>query len=42
MDSIIVHSEFTKQALLDSEHNNVKCETPINVVFQSYDENILK
>ena len=38
MDSIIVHSEFTKQALLDSEHNNVKCETPVNVVFQSYDE----
>jgi glycosyltransferase involved in cell wall biosynthesis len=38
LDLLIVHSKFAKDALLNTEYNEIKFESDVQVVFQSYDD----
>ena len=38
MQKIIVPSKFTKDAMLDTEHNSVECTSDIDIVFESVDD----
>jgi glycosyltransferase involved in cell wall biosynthesis len=38
MQKIIVPSKFTKEAMLNSEHNSIECTTDVDVVFEGVDD----
>jgi glycosyltransferase involved in cell wall biosynthesis len=42
MDLVIVPSAFAKETLLNTQYENLKCNTPIEVVFEGYPHEISK
>ena len=42
MDLIVVPSTFTKTTLMSSHYENLKCNTPIKVVFEGYSNSIVE